>query len=129
MYSNGVGAGSWHIVGTIITTGHAHWPLLTNDCCRDLEEATVTVPADIGQDLGTDYDWKLQTVEQEHLDGQKVTFNQGKVVGGGTILNRMVWTRGSAKDYDSWGDLNDVDGQTNQYNWRWNDLLPYFQKV
>lgn len=87
------------------------------------------MPADIGEDLWTVYDWQLHTVEQEHLDGQEVAFNQGKVVGGGTILNGMVWTRGSAKDYDSWGNLNDVEGQTNQYNWRWNDLVPYFQKV
>ncbi|ROW13238.1 hypothetical protein VPNG_04841 [Cytospora leucostoma] len=94
----------------------------------DTEEATVTVPADIGQDLYTGYDWMLHTVEQEHLNGQQVDLNQGKAIGGGTILNGMVWTRGSAKDYDSWGNLNHIEGQANQYNWRWGDLLPYFEK-
>ncbi|ROW09451.1 hypothetical protein VMCG_02192 [Cytospora schulzeri] len=101
---------------------------MTDDDCSDMGEATVTVPANVGQDLWTDYDWKLQTVEQEYLTGQKVTFNQGKVIGGGTILNGMVWTRGSARDYDSWGNLNDAEDQTNPYDWRWNDLLPYFKK-
>lgn len=96
---------------------------------RDTEGYTVTVPAEIGDDLGTNYDWQLKTVGQEYLDGQAVELNQGKVVGGGTILNGMVWTRGSSKDYDTWDDLNNVSGRSKLYNWRWDDLLPYFRKV
>lgn len=102
---------------------------MADDTYRDTEEATVTIPADIGQDLYTRYDWMLHTVEQEHLNGQQVDLNQGKAIGGGTILNGMVWTRGSAKDFDSWGNLNHIESQVNQYNWRWGDLLPYFEKV
>ena len=89
----------------------------------------MTIPAEIGDTLWTDYDWKFRTVPQEHLNNRNVALNQGKVVGGGTILNGMVWTRGSARDYDAWGDLNDVEGRVNEHNWRWEDLLPYFQKV
>lgn len=89
----------------------------------------MTIPAEIGDTLWTDYDWQLRTVPQEFLNNRNVALNQGKVVGGGTILNGMVWTRGSARDYDAWGDLNDVEGRENEYNWRWDDLLPYFQKV
>ncbi|KAK2614290.1 hypothetical protein N8I77_001134 [Diaporthe amygdali] len=94
----------------------------------DTGGAKVTIPAEIGDTLWTDYDWKLQTVQQEYLENRNVVLNQGRVVGGGTILNGMVWTRGSARDYDAWGGLNAVKGQTNGYNWRWKDLLPYFQK-
>ncbi|KAG6366176.1 hypothetical protein INS49_000352 [Diaporthe citri] len=94
----------------------------------DTGGAKVTIPAEIGDTLWTDYDWKLRTVPQEFLNNRNVALNQGKVVGGGTILNGMVWTRGSARDYDAWGDLNDVEGRENKYNWRWEDLLPYFQK-
>lgn len=89
----------------------------------------MTIPAEIGDTLWTDYDWQLRTVPQEFLNNRNVALNQGKVVGGGTILNGMVWTRGSARDYDAWGDLNDVEGRANEYNWRWEDLLPYFEKV
>lgn len=89
----------------------------------------MTIPAEIGDTLWTDYDWKLQTVQQEYLNNRNVALNQGKVVGGGTILNGMVWTRGSSRDYDAWGDLNDVEGRPDGYDWRWEDLLPYFQKV
>lgn len=50
-------------------------------------------------------------------------------MGGGTVLNGLVWTRGSRKDYDAWDDLNHVAGRTKKYGWRWNDMLPYFIKV
>lgn len=87
------------------------------------------VPAEIGEDLGTAYDWQLLTTEQEYLDGHTVRINQGKVVGGGTVLNGMVWTHSSARDYDVWADLNENATQTAKYSWRWADLLPYFKKV
>lgn len=87
------------------------------------------VPAEIGVDLGTEYDWQLDTTNQEFLSGQTVRLNQGKAVGGGTILNGMVWTRSSAKDYDLWEDLNYDPTQSTQYCWRWEDMLPYFEKV
>lgn len=88
----------------------------------------VTVPADIGDDLGSNYDWSLKTVGQEYLNGQPVTINQGKVVGGGTVLNGMVWTRGSSRDYDAWDALNDENNRERR-RWQWEDLEPYFQKV
>lgn len=87
------------------------------------------VPAEIGVDLGTEYDWQLDTTNQEFLSGQTVRLNQGKAVGGGTILNGLVWTRSSAKDYDLWEDLNYDPTSSTQYCWRWEDMLPYFEKV
>lgn len=96
---------------------------------RDTEGATVMLPAEIGEDLGGIYDWGLKTTEQDFLGGRMVTLNQGRAVGGGTILNGMVWTRGSSKDYDAWNELNGGQTQTSRYGWGWSDLLPYFQKV
>lgn len=89
----------------------------------------MTIPSEIGADLNGAYDWNLETQPQQYLDGQTVKLNQGKVVGGGTVLNGMVWTRGSVGDYDAWDELNTVDGQAGEYGWGWDDLLPYFQKV
>lgn len=68
-------------------------------------------------------------MDQEYLDGRAITISQGKVVGGGTVLNGMVWTRGSAKDYDAWDSLNNLETASKLYKWRWSDLLPYFEKV
>lgn len=108
---------------------NVHCDSSSDHCDRGIEDYTVTVPAEIGEDLGTEYDWQLETVGQEYLNGQKVIINQGKVVGGGTILNGMVWTRGSRKDYDTWDDLNNHAGRQKLYDWRWDDILPYFRKV
>ncbi|GAB7350800.1 hypothetical protein MBLNU459_g1339t1 [Dothideomycetes sp. NU459] len=45
----------------------------------------------------------------------------GRVLGGGTILNGMLWNRGSAADYNDWAALGNP-------GWSWNDMLPYFIK-
>lgn len=47
---------------------------------------------------------------------------QGKVLGGGSILNAMCWNRGGADDYDVWEALGNP-------GWGWDGMLPYFIKV
>ena len=46
----------------------------------------------------------------------------GRGVGGGSLINGMIWNRGSQEDFDIWEQLGNPD-------WSWNDLLPYFRKV
>lgn len=60
------------------------------------------IPEDVGDDLGGEYDWNLFTENQTYLNGQARPYDMGKVLGGGSILNGMCWTRGNAKDYDAW---------------------------
>ena len=76
----------------------------------------------MGSDIGGKYDWNLGTAPQTFLDGQARPFPQGKVLGGGSILNAMVWNRGGADDFDSWERLGNP-------GWSWEDMLPYFKKV
>ena len=52
------------------------------------------VPAFIGDDIGGMYDWNLSTVPQIYLDGLPRSLPQGRVLGGGTVLNGMLWNRG-----------------------------------
>lgn len=47
---------------------------------------------------------------------------QGKVLGGGSILNAMCWNRGGADDYDAWEALGNP-------GWGWEGMLPYFIKA
>lgn len=89
---------------------------------RDTEGDTVTIPALIGKDLYTKYDWNFTTASQPSLDNGKRAFNSGRAVGGSSILNGLVWTRGAACDYDAWAALGNP-------GWGWKDLLPYFKKV
>jgi choline dehydrogenase len=61
-------------------------------------------------------------VPQVYLDGLERTIEQGRVVGGGSVVNAMVWQRGFQADYDAWATLGNV-------GWGWDDLVPYFMKV
>lgn len=79
------------------------------------------VPGFIGDDIGGIYDWNLSTVPQTYLDGSPRSIPQGRVLGGGTILNGMLWNRGGQGDYEDWVNLGNP-------GWGWDDLLPYFMK-
>lgn len=68
------------------------------------------------------YDWNATTSRQPYLNNRIIRFPQGRVLGGGTIINGMVWTRGAQADYDAWEQLGNP-------GWSWADLLPYFKKV
>lgn len=59
---------------------------------------------------------------QPHLGGRTVSLPQGNVLGGGSSVNVMAYTRGSRHDYDRW---NEVSGNI---GWSWDDLLPHFLK-
>ncbi|KAF5011439.1 hypothetical protein FDECE_2459 [Fusarium decemcellulare] len=87
----------------------------------DANEDFVTIPGLAGGAVGTKYDWNLTYVASESLNGRNVSIPQGKVVGGSTKLNRMVFDRGSASDYDRWAELGNK-------GWDWNTLLPFFKK-
>ena len=58
---------------------------------RDHYEEIVQFPIDIGDDIGGVYDWNIGTTPQTQLDGQPRRLPMGRVVGGGSILNGMVW--------------------------------------
>ncbi len=49
-----------------------------------------------------DFDWTFTTVPQAALNGNVVSQPRGKMLGGSSGLNFMVWDRGSAKEYDAW---------------------------
>ncbi|KAJ3992893.1 alcohol oxidase [Lentinula boryana] len=88
------------------------------------DEVDVNIPAYFGQALFNPlYDWAYQSVPQAALDGRSIGLNHGKMIGGSSALNLMVWQRGSQGDYDNWSQLG-IDG-----GWDWAGLLPYFEKT
>ncbi|KAM7199925.1 putative GMC oxidoreductase [Naviculisporaceae sp. PSN 640] len=81
----------------------------------------VTVPGLIGHGWDPSYIWNLTTTPQESLDNQTRPYPVGHVLGGATIINGLVMTRGAKADYDAWERLGNE-------GWAWRDMLPYFIK-
>ena len=68
------------------------------------------------------HNWALQTTPQPELDGRRGFQPRGKVLGGSSAINAMIYTRGHPGDYDEWADL----GAT---GWDWASVLPFFQRA
>lgn len=64
-------------------------------------------------------DWMLETTPQAGLDGRVLAYPRGKVIGGSSAINAMIYMRGQARDYDGWR-------QRGLAGWGWSDVLPYF---
>ncbi|MEQ5835550.1 choline dehydrogenase [Marinobacter sp. NFXS9] len=83
----------------------------------------IHMPAALMYNLMDDkYNWYYHTEPQEHMDNRRLYWPRGKVWGGGSALNAMVYIRGHAYDYDRWHD----EGAA---GWRYQDVLPYFRKA
>ena len=68
---------------------------------------------------GTDVDWGYHSAPEPHCDYRRLPLPRGKVLGGSSSVNAMVYIRGNRRDYDAWGTPG----------WTWADLLPYFLKA
>ena len=68
------------------------------------------------------YDWGYTSEPEPHLGGRRLAAPRGKVIGGSSSINGMVYVRGHARDYDQWRDQG-ADG------WGYTDVLPYFKRM
>ncbi|WP_380780871.1 GMC family oxidoreductase [Sphingomonas sp. R86520] len=64
-------------------------------------------------------DWMFETVAEAGLGGRSLAYPRGKVIGGSSSINAMIYMRGQAADYDGWRDRGLA-------GWGWDDVLPYF---
>jgi len=67
------------------------------------------------------YDWGFQSEPEPHLGGRRLATPRGKVIGGSSSINGMIYVRGHARDFDHWRDQG-ADG------WGYADVLPYYQR-
>jgi choline dehydrogenase len=70
-------------------------------------------------------DWLYYTDADPGLNGRSLRYPRGKVLGGCSSINGMIYMRGQARDYDGWGA---GDGYGANPGWSWNECLPYFLK-
>src|ERR1700688_3150736 len=66
-------------------------------------------------------DWMFKTEAEPGLNGRSLNYPRGKVIGGSSAINAMIYMRGQAADYDHWRQLGLA-------GWGWNDVLPYFKR-
>jgi choline dehydrogenase-like flavoprotein len=79
----------------------------------------VHVPLGYLQLARTEVDWDYASAPEPNCNGRRVSLPRGRVLGGSSSINAMVYIRGNRRDYDEWG----VSG------WGWDDLFPYFLKA
>jgi choline dehydrogenase len=68
-------------------------------------------------------DWRYRTEADAGLNGRSLIYPRGKVLGGSSSINGMIYMRGQAQDYDQWAEL------TGDASWRWDAVLPLFKKT
>jgi len=66
-------------------------------------------------------DWCFKTEPEEGLNGRSLDYPRGRVIGGSSAINAMIYMRGQAADYDHWRQLGLA-------GWGWDDVLPYFMR-
>lgn len=66
----------------------------------------------------SDVDWAYETVPQVHANGRRLAWPRGKVLGGSSCLNAMIWVRGAPSDFDAWGE-----------GWTWEDVRPVYERL
>ena len=67
----------------------------------------------------TSVDWAFCTEEQRGLEGRRIDWPRGKVVGGSSAINVMIYIRGNRRDFDYWASLGNP-------GWSYKEVLPYF---
>ncbi|MEX0956686.1 MAG: GMC family oxidoreductase [Rhizobiaceae bacterium] len=66
-------------------------------------------------------DWMMKTAAEPGLNGRSIAYPRGRILGGCSSINGMIYMRGQASDYDHWRQLGNA-------GWGWDDVLPYFLK-
>jgi choline dehydrogenase len=116
-----VGAGSAGcVLANRLTEDPAVRVLLLEAGGRDTKQE-IQIPAAFPKLFKSSCDWAYVTEPQRELGGRTVFWPRGKVIGGSSSINAMVYSRANAADHDAWGNAGIV-------GWNYRDLLPYYRK-
>ncbi|OAD02531.1 GMC oxidoreductase, partial [Mucor lusitanicus CBS 277.49] len=86
------------------------------------DQFVVYAPGMYGQAVGTELAPLVPTTPQENMGNRSLSIATGRLLGGGSAVNGLVWTRGGLKDYDAWEELGNP-------GWNGSNLFKYFKKV
>ena len=82
----------------------------------------VRMPAGIANLSGPRFNWGYETAPQAAMKGRRMYWPRGRLIGGSSSVNAMVYMRGQPADYDHWRQLGNA-------GWSYDDVLPYFKKA
>ncbi|HWU23464.1 MAG TPA: choline dehydrogenase, partial [Nocardioides sp.] len=98
----------------VLEAGHSDWRI----------DPFVHMPAALPIPIGNRfYDWKYETDPEPHMNGRRVSHARGKVLGGSSSINGMIFQRGNPMDYERWG------AQPGMKEWDFAHCLPYFKRM
>lgn len=121
-----VGGGSAGAVVASRLSEVANWTVLLLEAGGDENEIS-DVPALAGYTQLSEFDWKYQSSPPGSsayclaMVGDRCNWPRGKVLGGSSVLNAMIYVRGNRRDYDNWAHQGNP-------GWSYDDVLPYFIK-
>jgi choline dehydrogenase len=82
----------------------------------------IHIPAAFGALFKSEWDWDLDTEPEPQLGGRRAYLPRGRMLGGSSSMNAMIYIRGNRADYDAWA-ASGAEG------WSYDDVLPYFQRA
>ena len=98
----------------VLEAGHSDWRI------DPFVHMPAALPIPIGNRL---YDWKYRTDPEPHMNGRRVFHARGKVLGGSSSINGMIFQRGNPQDYERWA------AQPGMKEWSYAHCLPYFKRM
>lgn len=116
-----IGAGSAGCVLAARLTEDSSCRVLLVEAGADDRRKEIRIPAAFSKLFKTDVDWDYSTEPEPHLYSRRLYWPRGKVLGGSSAINAMIYARGNRADYDEWRAMGNE-------GWGFDDVLPYFKK-
>lgn len=116
-----IGAGSAGCVVANRLTEDSDTTVLLLEAGNPDTKPEIHIPAECVNLLGTEVDWGYFSEPEPYLNHRKIFCSRGKVLGGSSSINFMVYMRGNRHDYDHWQSLGNP-------GWSYQSVLPYFKR-
>ena len=116
-----IGAGSAGCVVANRLTEDSETTVLLLEAGNPDTKLEIQIPSECLNLLGSEVDWSYFSEPEPHLGDRKIFCPRGKVLGGSSSINFMIYIRGNPLDYDHWQALGNP-------GWSYHDVLPYFKK-